>query len=356
VDERPRLTVVVPTYNEADNVRPLYERLAKALNGVNYEVLFVDDNSPDGTADVIRELAKGDERVRLMVRVGRRGLGTAIVDGLRAARGVYAVVMDADLQHPPEVLPSMLKAAEETGADIVVASRYMKGGGTEGWSAVRRLISWGATAIARLLVPEVRRTSDPMSGFFLIRKDRVSLEGANPTGYKALLEILYRNPQAKVVDIPYVFRRRERGKSKLGLGTMVEYLWHVITVSRPVKFAVVGAIGTGVNEGVAALIMYLLGNYTAAFVGGIEVSILSNFVLNDLWTFRDRRSGRWYHRLLRYHAMVAPAGLTIFFVAEILARMFKVYALLALFIGILAGFIVNYTLSSRNVWKVLKQS
>ncbi|MFP3171638.1 MAG: glycosyltransferase family 2 protein [Acidilobus sp.] len=348
---QPLLSVVVPTYNERDNVAPLLERLTKVLDGVDYEVVFVDDNSPDGTAKVIEDAAKVNPRVRLLLRTNRKGLATAILDGIGASRGKYVVVMDADLQHPPEVVAEMVRAAEGSGADIVVASRYAKGGRTRGWSPLRRLISWGATVISRLLVPESRRTSDPMSGFFLIRRDRVSLEGASPTGYKALLEILYRNPQAKVVEVPYTFMPRERGKSKLGTKVILEYLWHVIKISRPVRFALVGGVGTGVNEGVAALVLYLLGNYTAAFVGGIEVSILSNFALNDLWTFRDRRSGRWYSRLLRYHVMVAPAGLTIFFVAELLAKMFHVYALLALFIGILAGFVANYTLSSRNVWR-----
>ncbi|MGC9210477.1 MAG: glycosyltransferase [Acidilobus sp.] len=349
MDEGPLLTVVVPTYNEAGNVRPLYDRLRRSLEGLDYEILFIDDDSPDGTAKVVESLAAVDRRVRLIVRKGVRGLGTAIIDGIKASRGKYVVVMDADLQHPPEVVPIMVRTAEESGADIVVASRYVKGGGVEGWSPIRRLISWGATLIARLLVPESRRTSDPMSGFFLVKRSSVSVQGANPTGYKALLEILYRNPTAKVVDVPYTFSRRLSGESKLGVRTIVDYLLHVIKISRPVKFAVVGAIGTGVNEGVAAALL-LVTNYTLSYVGGIEVSILSNFVLNDLWTFRDRRPGRWYWRLLRYHLMVAPAGLTIFFVAELVTRLTHVNPLLGLFVGILAGFVVNYTLSSRKVW------
>jgi dolichol-phosphate mannosyltransferase len=345
------LSVVVPTYNERENVAPLVKRLNEALAKIDhYEIIFVDDNSPDSTAEAIMEVSKVDPRVKLILRKNRRGLATAIIDGIRASKGRYVVVMDADLQHPPEVIPLMLKAAEENGADVVVASRYTKGGGTEGWSPIRRLISWGATVIARLLVPESRRTTDPMSGFFMIRRGTISIEGANPTGYKALLEILYRNPQAKVVDVPYIFSRRLSGKSKLGAKAILDYLWHVIRISRPVKFAVVGAIGTGVNEGVAAALL-LVTNYTLSYVGGIEVSILSNFILNDLWTFRDRRPGRWYSRLVRYHLMVAPAGLTIFFVAELVTRLTHVNPLLGLFVGILAGFVVNYTLSSRKVWK-----
>ncbi len=350
MSERPLVTVVIPTYNEADNVRPLYERLSKALAPYDYELLFVDDGSPDGTADRVRELMSSDPRVRLILRTGVRGLGTAIIDGIRASKGRYVVVMDADLQHPPDVIPAMLEAAERTGADIVVASRYARGGGVEGWSPVRRLISWGATVIAKLLVPESRRTTDPMSGFFLVRREKVGIDYVNPRGYKALLEILYRNPAAKVVDVPYVFGRRLSGMSKLGLRTIIEYLWHVIKISRPVKFAVVGAVGTGVNEGVTYLAMLAGLAYTYAYAVGIEVSILGNFALNDRWTFRDRRSRPWPSRLLRYHVMVAPAGLTIYFVAELLARLTHANPLLALFIGILAGFVVNYTLSARKVW------
>lgn len=345
------LSVVVPTYNERENVAPLVRRLSEALAQVNnYEIIFVDDNSPDGTADAVREEMARDPRVRLIVRRGERGLASAIFRGIREARGRYVVVMDADLQHPPEVIPLMLRAAEEEGADVVVASRYARGGSVGEWSPLRRLISWGATVVARLLVPESRRTSDPMSGFFMIRKSSVSIEDANPTGYKALLEILYRNPTAKVVDVPYAFGRRLSGESKLGIKTIVEYLWHVIKISRPVKFALVGAVGTGVNEGVTYLAMLAGLAYTYAYVAGIEVSILSNFALNDRWTFRGRWPRPWYSRLLRYHLMVAPAGLTIYFVAELLARLTHTSPLLALFIGILAGFVVNYTLSARKVW------
>ena len=347
---RPELTVVVPTYNERDNVRPLLERLRKALEGVDYEVLFVDDSSPDGTADVVREEMARDPRVRLVVRRGERGLASAILRGIREARGRYVAVMDADLQHPPEVVPRLLEAARREGAGIVVASRYARGGGVGRWNPLRKVVSWGATLIARLLVPESRRTTDPMSGFFLIDKEAVSIDGADPVGYKALLEILYRNPAAKVVDVPYVFGERASGESKLGTKVILDYLWHVIKISRPVKFAVVGAIGTGVNEGATYLAMLAGLSYTFAYVVGIEVSILSNFVLNDAWTFRDRRTRPWYSRLARYHLMVAPAGLTIYFVAELLARLTHVNPLLALFIGILAGFVVNYTLSARKVW------
>ena len=350
--EGPLVSVVVPTYNEAQNVRPLYERLSKALARYSYEVVFVDDDSPDGTADVVRQISSIDPRVRLIVRKGVRGLGTAIIDGIRASKGEYVVVIDADLQHPPEVIPAMISAAESSGADVVVASRYMKGGGVEGWSPIRRLISWGATLIAKLLVPESRRTSDPMSGFFLIRRSSVRIDDVNPRGYKALLEVLYRNPAAKVVDVPYVFGRRLAGESKLGLTTIVDYLWHVIKISRPAKFAIVGAIGTGVNEGVVYLSTLAGLGSTYAIAAGVEVSILSNFVLNDFWTFRDRRTRPWYSRLLRYHVMVAPAGLTIYFVAKLLAELTHVNLLIAVFIGILAGFIVNYTLSARKVWTV----
>ncbi len=348
----PTLTVVIPTYNERDNVPRLVERLRSALRGLDYELLFIDDDSPDGTAEVIRGLASSDPRVRLIVRRGERGLASAILRGIGEARGRYVVVMDADLQHPPEVIPAMLEAAERAGADIVVASRYVKGGGVKDWSPLRRLISWGATALARLLVPESRRTTDPMSGFFLIRRGSVSIKGASPVGYKALLEILYRNPTARVVDVPYTFGQRLSGESKLGLKTIVDYVWHVIKISRPFKFAVVGAIGTGVNEGITYLAMLAGLAYTYAYALGIEVSILGNFALNDRWTFRGRWARPWYSRLLRYQVMVAPAGLTVYFVAELLARLLHVYPLLALFVGILAGFVVNYTLSARKVWSL----
>lgn len=347
----PLLTVVIPTYNERENIAPLLARVHSALQDIDYEVLFVDDNSPDGTADVIAEEASKDPRVRLLLRKGKRGLASAIFDGMAQARGKYVAVMDADLQHPPELLPAMLKEAERREVDIVVASRYVKGGGVRGWNPVRRLISWGATVIARLLVPEVRRTTDPMSGFFLVRRNSISLSDVDPVGFKALMELMFRNPKAKVFDMPYVFSERLAGRSKMGTKTVLEFLWHVIKISRPIKFAIVGASGTAVNLGVAYLLLHLAGlPYYISYVGSIEASILSNFAFNDNWTFRDRRSRPLYSRVFRYHVMVAPAGLTIYTVASLLAKITHFNPLVTLFIGIVAGFVVNYMLSARHVW------
>jgi len=216
---------VVPTYNERENVGPLIERLHRSLAGLDYEVLVVDDGSPDGTAEAALECGRRlGAPVRVLVRPGRLGLSSAVLDGARAARGEVVCVMDADLQHPPELIPSMLEALRSTGADIVVASRYVEGGGVEGWSPLRRLMSLAATLLARLLVPRARGVRDPMSGFFMFRRRVVEGVELRPRGFKVLLELLARGRWSRAVEVPYVFRPRERGCSKMGARTIAEYL------------------------------------------------------------------------------------------------------------------------------------
>ena len=227
MSEGPLLSVVVPTYNERDNVRALYEGLARALAGYSFELIFVDDGSPDGTADVVREISSRDPRVRLIVRRGERGLGTAVLAGVRAARGQYVAKMDADLQHPPEAVRLMLEAALATGADVVVATRYARGGGVEGWPLRRYVVSRLAGLAIRLLLPAAGRVSDPTSGLFLIRRGSARLERAT-RGFEVLLDVLCQNPTARVVEVPYVFRARASGRSKLGGRAALELLGQLL--------------------------------------------------------------------------------------------------------------------------------
>lgn len=226
-----RLSVIIPTYNERENLPALFEKIDSALRGIYFEAILVDDNSPDGTAELARHLAETRYPwLRVIQRIDERGLATAILTGFREARGEYLAVIDADLQHPPILLPEMLARAEEENADIVVASRYTRGGRVEGWSKTRLLISKGATLLAHILLPPTRQTTDPMSGYFLVKRDLVQsiLPRLKPRGYKVLIEVLAHAPNAKVVDIPYTFHQRLRGKSKLGLRTITDYILHLI--------------------------------------------------------------------------------------------------------------------------------
>ncbi|MCE4611365.1 MAG: glycosyltransferase family 2 protein [Desulfurococcales archaeon] len=350
----PIVSIVIPTLNEAPNIEPLVSRLVTALEGSIggcFEVIFVDDESIDGTPEVIMKLAEDDSRLRLLSRRGERGLASAILRGLREATGKYAVVMDADLQHPPEDVPRLLKALEE-GADIVVASRYTRGGGVEGWSRVRLLMSLGATILAWILVPETRRTSDPMSGFFAINLERVKLPQTPPPGFKLLVEILRLNPKARVVDVPYVFRRRHEGRSKLGFKSMIDYLAHLAIASSPLRFALVGLGGTIVNLTVFRTLLGAGAPLDAAILLGFEAGLLFNFTIHDRITFSHRRYERSFPaRLLGYHLSSAVGVGVGYLVSRSLITFIGLHPILSQLAGIAAGFIANYTLSSRKVWR-----
>ncbi|MDR7414568.1 MAG: polyprenol monophosphomannose synthase [Armatimonadota bacterium] len=213
------VSVVVPTYNERETLSELVGRLHQAL-GSGYEVVVVDDSSPDGTAELARELGR-QYPVRVLQRPGKLGLGSAVLEGARAASGRWVVVMDADLSHPPEVVPELVDALR-SGAELAVGSRYVPGGGVRDWPWRRRLMSRVAVALARLWLRE--RVSDPVSGFFAARRELLldpTLEGI---GYKILLEVLVRNRGRSVVEVAYVFTDRRGGRSKLGAGEVWNYL------------------------------------------------------------------------------------------------------------------------------------
>ncbi|HEY5997997.1 MAG TPA: polyprenol monophosphomannose synthase [bacterium] len=216
------LSIIVPTLNEAECVGPLAERIAAALAGERYEVIVVDDDSPDGTWRVAGELP-ARLNVRVVRRRGGRDLSRAVVEGFAAAAGELICVMDADLSHPPEILPALLAAVREQGADLAIASRLVPGGAAEGWPRSRALNSRVATLLARPLTA----VRDPMSGYFLFRRDVLAGVSLKPRGYKIGLEIIVKGNAAKIVEVPFVFRDRTAGKSKLGLRQRFEYLGQV---------------------------------------------------------------------------------------------------------------------------------
>lgn len=225
------LSVIVPTYNERDNLEELAERLRSVLREVRYELVIVDDGSPDGTGELAEELAKRYGNIKVVHRPGKCGLASAVVDGLMVAEGDVVAVMDADLQHPPEVLPRMVEEIVK-GADLVVASRYVKGGGVEGWSRWRRLVSRVATLMARLSIPRARRVRDPLSGFFAFKRHVVEGLELNPKGFKILLEIIAKGNFQKVVETPYTFQLRRRGESKLKTSEYLNYVVHLNKLQR----------------------------------------------------------------------------------------------------------------------------
>jgi dolichol-phosphate mannosyltransferase len=225
-----KLSVITPTFNEAENVSRLVKELKSALEGIDYEILVVDDNSPDRTWAVAEGLASSDPRVRVLRRMSNPGLTPAVIDGFRAARGDAVACIDADLQHDPAVLPRMLKEISN-GCDLAVGSRYVDGGDARQWNIIRRVESWIATKMAQILLGV--ELKDPMSGYFMLRrKDFAAIQAQlSGKGFKVLLEILAKMRSIVVREVPYSFRSRTAGQSKLSHKVVVQYLAQVWRLS-----------------------------------------------------------------------------------------------------------------------------
>jgi len=354
------LSIVIPTYNEKENIPPLIERIAKALSGYAYEIVLVDDNSKDGTIEVAEALASRHP-VKLLVRRDEKGLATAVIHGINNTSGRIVCVMDADLQHPPEIIPDLVKAVEN-GADMAFASRYVPGGGCPQWGLIRRIISKGAIKISHILLPSSRKVKDPMSGFFIFKRDNVITEKLKPIGYKIGLEIMLVGDFKDVAEVPYVFEDRTAGKSKLRATTQIDYLKHVFSLMRRtgetamfLKFVAVGLSGVIVNEGVY-LLLTRFGGLAAydwlAVIISIEASIITNFILNDIFTFARRRAGKSFlGRLLRFNLTCSVGAAVQWGIFMLFTRVFGVYDLLSLFIGIVVAFLLNYFVNRNWTWK-----
>src|SRR5215210_1313109 len=364
------LTLVVPTRNEAKNVPKLVHELRESLSEVDYRMVFVDD-STDGTAEVIQGLSEEDERIRLVRREGAEqygGLSTAVTTGLDLFSGVseYTCVMDADLQHPPEKVREMLEIARRCSADVVVASRYAPGGSYAGLSGrVRRAVSVGSKYLAQIVFKEARKTSDPLTGFFLVKNEAISGIQFRPTGFKVLLEILVCAPELKVVAAPFDFRARHAGVSKATVRQGFDYLthilslfWYVPSAGRFWKFALVGASGVLVNMvTLIVLAEFFDANKVIAWMFAVGLSILSNFLLNNAFTWRDIRHSSRIHFFLRgvlaYPVAVMGIGANFavwYPLVKYVSDAFPYYALFNL-LGIIAGTTVNFILSSRLVFR-----
>ncbi len=291
---RPRLTVVSPTFNEVDNVERLVAELSRSLEGIEHEILIVDDDSPDLTWKRVEQIGQSDPRVRVLRRIENRGLGASVIDGFSAARAEVVACIDSDLQHDPEILAAMLAEVEQ-GADMAVGCRYMEGGGTGDWNWIRRLESKIATKMAQWAIRVKLR--DPMSGYFMMRRRdflRVR-EQLNGDGFKILLEIVANLQPKQVTEVPYTFRPRTKGESKLSGKVVLAYLKQLARLRgkglpvRFLKFSLVGATGIVLNLATMTLIVFEFGikDWRASALASL-VAMVSNYVLNNAWTFRDR--------------------------------------------------------------------
>ena len=354
-----QLAVVVPTLNESANVPVLVGLLHEVLRGIEWEVLFVDDDSRDGTADVARRIAQQDPRVRCLQRIGRRGLSSACIEGILATSAPIVAVMDADLQHDETLLPKMYATLTGNDLDIVVASRYVAGGGTGEWDARRVAISNFATKLSRLIVKA--DIADPMSGFFMLRREAfvAAVRNLSGQGFKILLDLFASSPRPlRFRELAFTFRARQFGESKLDSMVAWEYLMliadkligHIVPV-RFVLFALIGGLGVFVNLVVLRLLLGFGSGFATAETVGTLAAMVGNFLLNNQLTYRDRRLKSW--KLLR-GLVTFCVGCSIGAVANIgiAAQVFgegRSWWLAGL-AGALIGAVWNYAIASTYTW------
>jgi dolichol-phosphate mannosyltransferase len=356
------LAIVIPTFNEAGNVAELVARIDRALAGCEWEAIFVDDSSPDGTAAVLRELARRDRRVRVIERIGRRGLSSACIEGMMATGAPLIAVMDADLQHDPAVLTEMrTRLEQDPELDLVIASRFVAGGGTGDWDRERVAMSEQASRIARLVFKT--DLADPMSGFFMIRGERFRelAPRLSGIGFKILLDLLTtaRSP-LRFAEVPLVFHRREVGESKLDHVVALEFLIALydrvfgrIVPTRFAMFGVIGGMGVFVHLALLWAIMGLGADFLPAQVLATLGAMTFNFFLNNALTYRDRRlhgSRALALGWLGFCAVCSVGAIANVGVAAFLFTGRYAYATVSALAGILVGAVWNFALSSRFVW------
>lgn len=348
------ISIIVPTYNEKGNIPILAERIRGALHGESYEVIFVDD-STDDTPARLEEIANRYPEFRYIHRENEKGLATAVIRGFEDARGSILAVMDADLQHPPELLTEMLSQIQH-GADLVLPSRFINGGGDKGLRFHRKVISKGARLIGQLALRKVRKVTDPMSGFFMLRKSVINKIQWNPIGWKILLEILVKGQYKEVVEVPYEFQERLEDESKMSMKEQMNYLRHVfrLVLSSPEDrrfyiFLLVGLSGVLVNLAIFQILFVLF--YVSALWSGFVsalAAMTTNFILNDTFTWSGDKQGHLLGRFTKY-VVVSTAGIGInLLVLYLLHTRLGMYALLANTLGILIATGWNFIMN--NVW------
>lgn len=361
----PELSIILPTYNERDNLIPVLQCLARVLTKIDYEVLIVDDDSSDSTAAMARTIAQLNPRVRVVQRIGRRGLSSAVVEGVLATSSPYLLVMDADLQHDERIIPVMLAKLKQENLDVVIGSRHTAGGSMGGFAFHRVALSnAGRRLSARVCRVDIR---DPMSGFFLITRDYFHqvVHNLSGVGFKILVDLLAsaRRP-IRVSEVPYTFRNRIHGESKLDIVIGIEYLellldkWlHGLVPVSYLLFGVVGSFGVLVNLALVALFNKLLRfPFLQAQVLGATITIATNFLLNNQITFRSAR----------LRGMTLLQGLGLFYlscavgllaqvaIATSLERLNVPWAGATIF-GIAVGSVWNYSMAFLFVWHIRRR-
>jgi len=353
------LSVIVPAFNERGNVAELLERLRATLTGVDWEVIFVDDDSADGTADAVRACAHVDRRVRCIQRVGRRGLSSAVIEGILASSAPVVAVIDADLQHDETLLPRMLERMKRDSLDVVIGSRYVDGGGTGDWNDTRATLSRLATRLSRLVVRQP--LSDPMSGFFMISRPAFerAVHRLSGQGFKILLDLFASSPEPyRFAELPYTFRSRVHGESKLDGLVVWEYL--MLLLDKRLGQFVPARFALFVSVGASGLVIHLITlavalerfSFASSQLMASFVAMVTNFLINNALTYRDRRlrGGRLLTGLLTFVAVCAVGAVAnVRFAVDAFERDYSWWA--SGIAGAVVGAVWNYSMSSLLTWR-----
>ncbi|MEH2250363.1 glycosyltransferase [Nostoc sp.] len=373
------LSLVIPTYKERDNIKNVVRILSQLLDESipgNYELIVVDDDSPDRTWEIAQSLTTEYPQLRVMRRQQERGLSSAVIRGWQAATGSVLGVIDGDLQHPPEVLMQLLRNVEQ-GADLAVASRHVDGGGVSSWSVVRRFLSRGAQLLGLVILPGVLgRVSDPMSGYFMVRRSAIANATLNPVGYKILLEVIGRGKVDQLAEVGYVFCERKEGESKVTWKQYIDYIHHLVRlrlstgrvgrlsrkvnfpVGRFLRFGLVGFSGVFVDLTVFYLLRTVIHlGLTRSTILSAGVAIINNFLWNDLWTFSDisqrqRDPHQRFKRFLKFSAICLAGVILQALIINFLYNVLGINQYLAKLIAIAVATIWNFWINLKLSWRV----
>jgi dolichol-phosphate mannosyltransferase len=357
----PELAVIAPTFNERANIRPFIDAICRALEGIRWEIVFVDDDSPDGTSDFLLNICRTDPRVRFLRRIRRRGLSSAVVEGILSTSTPYVAVIDADMQHDERLLAQMLKVLQDDAADIVIGSRYTADGGVGSWDQSRRRISRFATFLSRLVVKA--ELTDPMSGFFMVRREvfEDALRDLSIQGFKILLDIVASSPRSlRIKELPYVFRPRQHGESKLDALVSLEYLNLLLdkllgrwVPTRFVLFATIGSFGVVVHMLTLAILLYSGILFVAAQATATIVAMTTNFFLNNALTYRDKQLKGFSSLALGLLSFYAVCGVGAFANVGVADFLFvhNYSWWLSGISGVLVSVVWNYAASSVLTWR-----
>lgn len=353
-----KISLIIPTYNEKENIKELLAQVMGEFyrHKIDGEIIVVDDNSPDGTGDIVEGLKTQYSNLKIVHRAGKLGLSSAVIEGFNIADGDIICVMDADLSHPVDKMIDMYDAIKN-GADFVVGSRYIDGGDIKGWNLYRKILSKGATILARIFT-EVR---DPMSGFFMFKKELIINKDINPKGFKILLELLVKLDCKNIVEIPIVFINRTVGESKAGTKEIVYYLQNLIkylpykkrVTFEFIKFACVGLVGTFIN---VSILYYLTDYYRvyymlSAFIAFV-VAVTFNYIFNKIWTFKEKIDYKLISKYFNFLVVSLMALFVNLIFLYIFTEFFKVYYLFSQVIAIGLSLIINFI--GNKIWTFRK--